>query len=98
MLILISKTFVRQEKGRHLSVPAQHDALRRKLTGHCNYFNVRGNTTAIGCVIHHARRAWFKWLCRRSQRKRLNWDRFNDLLRDFPLSQPTVGKSLWATT
>lgn len=85
-------------RHRHLSVPAQHDALRRKLTGHCNYFNVRGNTTAIGCVIHHARRAWFKWLCRRSQRKRLNWDRFNDLLRDFPLSQPTVGKSLWATT
>jgi RNA-directed DNA polymerase len=85
-------------RHRHLSVPAQHAALRRKLTGHCNYFNVRGNTTAIGHVAYHARRAWYKWLRRRSHRKRLNWDRFNDLLRDFPLSQPTVGKSLWATT
>jgi group II intron reverse transcriptase/maturase len=85
-------------RHRHLSVPAQHNALRRKLTGHYNYFNVRGNTRAIGRVAFHARRAWYKWLRRRSQRKRLNWDRFNDLLRDFPLAQPTVGKSLWATT
>ncbi|MEE9472386.1 MAG: group II intron reverse transcriptase/maturase [Acidimicrobiia bacterium] len=83
-------------RHRHQSVPAQHDALRRKLNGHYNYFNVRGNSGAIGRLAFHARRAWFKWLRRRSQRSRLNWDRFNDLLRDFPLSAPKVGKSLWA--
>lgn len=83
-------------RHRHQSVPAQHDALRRKLNGHYNYFNVRGNSAAVGRLAYHARRAWYKWLCRRSQRSRLNWDRFNDLLRDFPLSAPKVGKSLWA--
>jgi RNA-directed DNA polymerase len=83
-------------RHRHQSVPAQHDALRRKLNGHYNYFNVRGNSCAIGRLAFHARRAWYKWLRRRSQRSRLNWDRFNDLLRDFPLSAPKVGKSLWA--
>ncbi len=85
-------------RHRHQSVPAQHDALRRKLNGHYNYFNVRGNSAAIGRLAYHARRAWYKWLCRRSQRSRLNWDRFNDLLRDFPLSAPKVGKSLWASS
>jgi group II intron reverse transcriptase/maturase len=81
---------------RHQSVPAQHDALRRKLNGHYNYFNVRGNSSAIGQLAFHARRAWYKWLRRRSQRSRLNWTRFIDLLRDFPLSAPKVERSLWA--
>jgi group II intron reverse transcriptase/maturase len=85
-------------RHRHESVPAQHNALRRKLNGHYNYFNVRGNSLAIGRLAYHARRAWYKWLRRRSQRSRLNWDRFNDLLRDFPLSAPRVGRSLWASS
>jgi group II intron reverse transcriptase/maturase len=85
-------------RHRHESVPAQHQALRRKLQGHYNYFNVRGNSRAIGTLAYYARRAWYKWLRRRSQRARLNWDRFNDLLRDFPLPVPKVGISLWATS
>jgi group II intron reverse transcriptase/maturase len=83
---------------RHESVPAQHRALKRKLQGHYNYFNVRGNTKAIGRLAHSARRAWLKWLRRRSQRSRLTYERFNDLLRDYPILPPKVGKSLWATS
>lgn len=83
-------------RHRHWSVKAQHDALKRKLQGHYNYFAVRGNSQSVGVVAYRARRSWFKWLCRRSQRSRLNWDRFNDLLRDFPLAAPKVTKSLWA--
>jgi group II intron reverse transcriptase/maturase len=84
-------------RHRHESIPAQHAALKRKLTGHFNYFAVRGNAQCIGSIAYYARRAWYKWLRRRSQRSRLNWDRFNDLLRDFPISAPSVSKSLWAT-
>jgi len=84
-------------RHRHESIPAQHAALKRKLTGHFNYFAVRGNAQCIGRVAFYARRAWYKWLRRRSQRSRLHWDRFNDLLRDFPLLAPPVSKSLWAT-
>lgn len=84
-------------RHRHESIPAQHTALKRKLTGHYNYFAVRGNAPSISSVAFHARRAWYKWLRRRSQRSRLNWARFNDLVRDFPLLAPRVSKSLWAT-
>ena len=83
-------------RHRHESIPAQHAALKRKLTGHFNYFAVRGNLRSAKSVAFHARRAWYKWLRRRSQRSRLNWDRFNDLLRDYPLSTPSVWQSLWA--
>ena len=80
---------------RHLSVKDQHAALSRRLRGHYNYFGVNGNLHCLQVVAYHARRSWYKWLCRRSQKKRLNWKRFNDLLRDFPLPRPRVGVQLW---
>jgi hypothetical protein len=46
-------------------------------------------------VIEQVKRAWYKWLCRRSQRKRLTWERFADLLRDFPLPKPRIRVPIW---
>jgi hypothetical protein len=95
---------------RRLSIPAQHAALTRRIRGHFNYFGVNGNQRSLGRLYHHARRAWFKWLCRtsvrfrkvrtvpgRSQKKRLNWERFVDLLRDFPIPRPRVYVQIWGS-
>ena len=41
-------------------------------------------------------RAWFRWLRRRSQRSRLTWQRFNSLLKAYPLPPVRVYKDLWA--
>ena len=46
-------------------------------------------------VTEQAKRIWYKWLCRRSQRKRLTWKRFADLLRDFPLPKPRITVKIW---
>jgi hypothetical protein len=69
---------------RHLPVSKQHAALVRRVSGHCNYFGVNGNSRSLGKLLFHAKRAWYKWLGRRSQRAYLTWERFEDLLRDFP--------------
>ena len=82
---------------RHLSIPVQHAALTRRIRGHFQYFGVNGNHRSLGRLYHHARRAWFKWLCRRSQKQRLNWERFVDLLRDFPIPRPRVYVKIWGT-
>ena len=82
---------------RHLPIPVQHVALMRRIQGHYNYFGVNGNQRSMSLVKYHAERAWYKWLCRRSQRKHLNWERFVDLLRDFPLPQPRVFVRIWGT-
>ncbi len=82
-------------RHRHLPVAAQHKALKRRIQGHFNYFGVSGNFISLLRVIEHVKRAWYKWLCRRSQRKRLTWERFADLLRDFPLPKPRIMVSLW---
>ena len=59
---------------------AQHAALNRRLRGHFNSFGVNGNYHSVMLLVEATKRAWYKWLCRRSQRKRLNWERFTDLL------------------
>ena len=65
-------------------------ALTRRIQGHFNYFGVSGNFKRLLLVVDEAKRSWYKWLCRRSQRKRLTWERFADLLRDFPLPKPRI--------
>jgi hypothetical protein len=82
-------------RHRHLSVKEQHAALTRRIEGHFNYFGVNGNLRSLRAVNHWVGREWRKWLSRRSQRGRLNWDRMNDLLRDFPLPRPSIRVQIW---
>jgi group II intron reverse transcriptase/maturase len=82
-------------RHRHRSVKVQHAALTRRIQGHFNYFGVSGNFRSLLLVIEQARRFWYKWLCRRSQRTRLTWERFVDLLRDFPLPRPRITVRIW---
>ena len=84
-------------RHRHLPVKDQHAALTRRIQGHFNYFGVSGNFRSLLLVIEYAKRSWYKWLCRRSQRKRLTWERFADLLRDFPLPVPRITVRIWGT-
>jgi group II intron reverse transcriptase/maturase len=83
-------------RQRHRSVPAQHLALKRRIQGHFNYFGVNDNLRSMAIFVRHVERAWYKWLIRRSQKSRLNWQRFEDLHRDFPFPRPRVYVDLWA--
>jgi len=83
-------------RQRHRTIPEQHAALKRRIQGHFNYFGVNGNQRSLRTLVHYVQRSWYKWLNRRSQRSRLNWERFNDLLKDFPLPRPKVRITLWA--
>ncbi len=80
---------------RHEDIKTQHAALSSRLRGHYNYFGVNGNSRSLACLSNHARRAWRKWLSRRSQRTRLNWQRFWALLRAWPLPSPRIVVSIW---
>jgi len=80
---------------RHLPVKEQHAALKRRIQGHFNYFGVNGNIGSLKQLVAQVRRSWHKWLNRRSQRARLTWERYEDLLRDFPLPTPRIVVSIW---
>jgi len=80
---------------RHKPVAVQHKALVSRIRGHFVYFGVNDNQRSLKALVYWSGRAWHKWLNRRSQRARLNWDRFNDLLKDYPLPRPKVYVNLW---
>jgi RNA-directed DNA polymerase len=82
-------------RHRHQPVEAQHAALGRRLRGHFNSFGVSGNFRSLLRLVEAPKRAWYKWLCRRSQRKRLTWERFTDLLRQKPLPHPRITVRIW---
>jgi hypothetical protein len=73
----------------------QHAALASRLRGHFNYFGVNGNLRSLKDLLYQAKRAWYKWLGRRSQRARLTWERFAQILRDFPLPWPRIVVTIW---
>ena len=80
---------------RHSSVKEQHAGLVRRLHGWFNYFGINGNTHSLSSMRHHTQKVWQKWLTRRSQRGRLNWKRFNDLLKTYPLPPVRVYTRIW---
>jgi group II intron reverse transcriptase/maturase len=82
-------------RHRHWSIKDQHAALHRRLRGHFNYFGISGNYTSMMRLVEATKRAWYKWLRRRSQRTRLNWERFTDMLRWWPLPRPRITVRIW---
>jgi RNA-directed DNA polymerase len=82
-------------RHRHLSIQDQHAALHRRLRGHFNSFGVSGNYNSMMRLVAATKRAWYKWLRRRSHRTRLNWERFSDMLRWWPLPRPRITVRIW---
>jgi len=82
-------------ENRHLPVRQQHAQLVRRVQGHLNYFGVNGNIQSLQRFVLQVKRCWYKWLNRRSQRARLTWERYNDLLGEMPLPTPRITVSIW---
>lgn len=80
---------------RHDPIETQRKALSRKLTGHYNYFGVNGNMASLQRLFAAVTCTWRKWLDRRSQRARMNWKRFKELLAAHPLPKPTIRIRVW---
>jgi len=62
---------------RHLPIPVQGKWLASVVRGHMAYYAVPGNTDTVTTFRFHVTRHWFKALRRRSQRKRINWERMH---------------------
>src|SRR5215472_9555336 len=83
---------LRQEMKRwmHVQVREQHRWLSRVLRGHYAYYGVTGNSYSLHRFRNQAVKAWLRVLQRRSQKRRLSWDRFNAFLRTNPLPPPRL--------
>ena len=77
----------------HARVPEQHTWLSQVLRGHYGYYGLIFNAQSLNQFYQLVKRMWFKALKRRSQKSRLNWNKFGRLLTVFPLPKPTIHQS-----
>lgn len=71
--------------NRHQALPEQYAVLCRKVRGHYAYFGISGNIAALKRFRYVVEHVWVKWLRRRSQRHRLDWERVAKLLKRYAL-------------
>lgn len=65
----------------HHPVPETGSWLKAVLRGYYRYYGVPGNSYAMRSFRQQVARLWYRSLRRRSQRRRLTWERMNRLIR-----------------
>jgi len=75
---------------RHLPLPEQARRLAQKLRGYYQYQAVRGNYRTLKKVYYEVCRMWLYWLRRCGGKRRLTWERYQQILQRFPLPRPRI--------
>ena len=86
----VRKVYEWCKHNRHESVKSQYATLRRNILGHYNFFGVTSNSRALHHYFDMVKRAWRKWLNRRSRENDMPWDKFNRLLKRYSLPEPRI--------
>ena len=76
--------------NRHKPLGSLMKTLRAKLRGAWNYYGLIGNYKRMQLFYDATGRAVYKWLNRRSQRKKMGWPAFNRMLVRFQIPRPRI--------
>jgi group II intron reverse transcriptase/maturase len=88
--VAVRKVYLWCKKHRHEAVEDQWRTLCRKMTGHYGFYGITFNARSLNRYYEQVKRAWRKWLNLRSRQKDMDWDRFNRLLKRYPLPKPRI--------
>jgi len=78
------------KKARTLKIKELWETAQAKLRGHYNYYGVTDNLPGIKRFGMEVEKLLFKWLNRRGKRGCLNWQKFCEMLKRFPLPEPRI--------
>jgi RNA-directed DNA polymerase len=78
------------KKARTLKTKELWETVKAKLRGHYNYYGVTDNSRGIASFANEVKNLLFKWLNRRGKKNCLNWEKFNEMLKRFPLPKPRI--------
>jgi RNA-directed DNA polymerase len=76
--------------NRHIKLREQHQILCSKLRGHFQYYGIRCNYRMLEVIYEHVRRAWRRWLGRRTRGGYISWEKFDRMLLSYPLPKPRI--------
>ncbi len=77
-------------KIRHWCLEDQAEVINSILVGHYNYYGLAGNSRKLAAFWDFTKRHWRRCLSRRSQKGRVNWKEFNEILQKHPLAAPRI--------
>ncbi len=83
------------KKARTLKTRELWETAKAKLRGHYNYYGVSDNLRGIARFGEEVKRLLFKWLNRRGKRGCLNWQKFCEMLKRFPLPEARIMVSMF---
>jgi len=78
------------KKSRTLKTAELWETVKAKLSGHFCYYGVTDNYPRIERFAFEVRQMLFKWLNRRGKRSCINWEKFSEMLKRFPLPEPRI--------
>jgi hypothetical protein len=90
MIRKLKELRIKARRRMHWPLKKQHRWLAAVLRGHYGYYGYIGNSRALSNFAYEVRKLWFRALCRRSQKNAMTWERFNRLLKVFPLPVPRI--------
>jgi len=64
--------------------------LNAKLRGYYNYYGIIGNYKSLGEFYYRIMKILFKWLKRKSFKRRLRWEKFNRYLEIYKVEKPRI--------
>jgi RNA-directed DNA polymerase len=76
------------KENRHIPLCSIWESINQKLRGHYNYYGVSDNWSNLLRFKRQIIKITYRWLKRRSQRSKLNWKKFFNILERFPLEDP----------
>ena len=82
-------------RNRHVAVKDQAKYLDAVLRGHYQYYGITGNFRKLNAFYRYTLRMWHRYLCRRSQRAKLRWEKFQRVIEQFSLCKPHLPKSIF---
>lgn len=85
-------------KHRHDPLERQRRALNWKLTGHYRYYGVTNNGRSLSLFLQGVKRAWQRWLNRRSRERDMTWEKFNRMLERYTLKPVRIYHSEYVGT
>jgi len=86
------------KKARNLKTKELWETAQAKLRGHYNYYGITDNLRGIVRFGEEVKKLLFKWLNRRGKKHCLNWEKFKEMLKRFPLPKPRIRVSMFGFT
>jgi hypothetical protein len=71
--------------------------LQAKIRGHYQYYGISENYAGVRRFYNATIRMVRKWMNRRSQKRKMSWERFTEYLGHYPLPKPRIVHSFYAS-